>query len=186
MFSLTDYLIDNSIAMIFISIISYQMFRINDSALRLAGEEMEKNRELAQNLEELVHDRTEELQEANEKLKEMDRIKSDFFANISHEIRTPLTMILAPVESALQGDQGVAIDRTLLMTVERNAARLLKLVNNLLDLARLDAGRMPMARGGIGHSRFYQVVHRFRPLRLRNAAPGAPGELVPGLHHALL
>ena len=143
-FAITDYLIDNIIAFVFISIMSYHIFRINDRALRLAEEEMEKNRELAQNLEELVHDRTEELEAANEKLKEMDRIKSDFFANISHEIRTPLTMILAPVESALQGNQGIAIDRTLLMTVERNAARLMKLVNNLLDLTRLEAGRMPM------------------------------------------
>ncbi len=144
LFSLTDYFIDNSIAIVFISIISYQIFRINSHALHLAEEELEKNRDLAQNLEEMVHDRTEELQEANDKLKEMDRMKSDFFANISHEIRTPLTMILAPVESALRGDQGIAIDRTLLMTVERNAARLMKLVNNLLDLTRLEAGRMPM------------------------------------------
>ena len=145
LFTLTDYLIDNGIAIIFVSIISYKIFRINDGALRLAEEELEKNRELAQNLEEMVHDRTEELQEANNKLKEMDHIKSNFFANISHEIRTPLTMILAPVESALQGDHGVAIVRSLLVTVERNAAQLLNLVNNLLDLARLDAGRMPMA-----------------------------------------
>jgi len=143
-FALTDYLIDNIIAFIFIGFMSYQIFRINDRALRLAEEEMEKNRDLAQHLEEMVHDRTEELQEANEKLKEMDRIKSNFFANISHEIRTPLTMILAPVESALQEDQGVPLDRNLLLTVERNASRLLNLVNNLLDLARLDAGRMPM------------------------------------------
>lgn len=143
-FALTDYLIDNIIAFVFIGIMSYHIFRINDRALRLAEEEMEKNRDLAQHLEEMVHDRTEELQEANDKLKEMDRIKSNFFANISHEIRTPLTMILAPVESALQGDQGVPLDRNLLLTVERNASRLLNLVNNLLDLARLDAGRMPM------------------------------------------
>jgi signal transduction histidine kinase/CheY-like chemotaxis protein len=141
---LSDYLIDNAIAIIFVSIMSYHIFRINDGALRLAEEEMEKNRDLAQHLEEMVYDRTEELQEANDKLKEMDRVKSSFFANISHEIRTPLTMILAPVQSALRGDQGVAIDRALLMTVERNAARLVKLVNNLLDLARLESGRMPV------------------------------------------
>ena len=143
-FTLTDYLIDNIIAFMFVGIMAYQIFKINDGALRLAEDEMDKNRELAQNLEEMVHEQTEELREANEKLKEMDRIKSNFFANISHEIRTPLTMILAPVESALQGDQGVAIDRSLLVTVERNASRLLSLVNNLLDLSRLDAGRMPM------------------------------------------
>ncbi len=143
-FSLSDYIIDNAIAIIFVSFISYQIFRINDRALRLAEEEMEKNRDLAQHLEEMVYDRTEELEEANAKLKELDRVKSSFFANISHEIRTPLTMILAPVQSALRGDQGVAIDRSLLMTVERNAARLVKLVNNILDLARLESGRMPV------------------------------------------
>ncbi|MBP7736855.1 MAG: response regulator [Spirochaetes bacterium] len=144
LFFLSDYIIDNVIAIMFVSIISYHIFRINDGALRLAEEEMEKNRELAQHLEEMVYDRTGELEEANAKLKELDRVKSSFFANISHEIRTPLTMILAPVQSALRGDQGVAIDRALLVTVERNAARLVKLVNNLLDLARLESGRMPL------------------------------------------
>lgn len=145
LFLLSDYIIDNAIVIIFVSIISYQIFRINSRALSLAEEEMEKNRDLAQHLEEMVYDRTGELEEANAKLKELDRVKSSFFANISHEIRTPLTMILAPVQSALRGDQGVAIDRALLMTVERNAARLVKLVNNLLDLARLESGRMPVA-----------------------------------------
>lgn len=143
-FIVTDYLIDISIVTVSVSIVTYQIFKINRRALLQAQEEIEKNIELNQSLETKVQKRTEELRVANEKLKEMDRIKSNFFANISHEIRTPLTLILAPIESALQGDSGAPVNRDLLRTMERNAARLLKLVNNLLDISKIEAGRVTM------------------------------------------
>ena len=80
-----------------------------------------------------------ELQEALEKLKELDRLKSEFFANISHELRTPLTLILAPVEElALVADSDY--QRQQLRVIRNNAERLLGLINDLLDLSRLDAG----------------------------------------------
>jgi signal transduction histidine kinase/serine phosphatase RsbU (regulator of sigma subunit) len=95
-------------------------------------------------LEKRVDDRTRKLQESYEKLKELDKLKSNFFANISHEIRTPLTLILAPVESILQGDAGFKADDGFFKNIQRNALRLLGLVNNLLDFSKIEAGRMTL------------------------------------------
>jgi len=82
---------------------------------------------------------TDELQDALERLKELDRLKSKFFANVSHELRTPLTLILAPVEELTR----TTADRNhlqYLRVVRKNAHRLLRLIDDLLDLSRLDAG----------------------------------------------
>ena len=79
-----------------------------------------------------------------EALEQLDRAKTTFFANISHEFRTPLTLMLGPVETLLAQRDGStsAIDRLALETVHRNAIRLQKLVNALLDFSRIEAGRM--------------------------------------------
>jgi signal transduction histidine kinase/DNA-binding response OmpR family regulator len=76
-------------------------------------------------------------------LAELDRAKTDFFSNISHEFRTPLTLLLAPVEDAL-ADANTARrprKRQRLELIHRNALRLIKLVNTLLDFSRIEAGR---------------------------------------------
>ncbi len=81
------------------------------------------------------------LEERNAKLAEIDRAKSDFLANVSHEFRTPLTLLLGPLEEAIQ-DPGLApAARERLTTAQRNAQRLAKLVNTLLDFSRVEAGR---------------------------------------------
>ena len=100
--------------------------------------------ELNLSLENKVQERTFQLQEANNKLRELDRLKSNFFANISHEIRTPLTLILAPVESVLQGDYEDIPDRGFFENLQRNAIILLKLINDLLDFSKIEAGQMKM------------------------------------------
>lgn len=78
-----------------------------------------------------------------EVLAEIDRAKTAFFSNVSHEFRTPLTLILGPVEQAL-AQPGRAIHGEELRAVHRNAVRLLRLVNSLLDFARIEAGRLDM------------------------------------------
>ncbi|MES2481621.1 MAG: ATP-binding protein [Pseudomonadota bacterium] len=79
-------------------------------------------------------------------LAELDRAKTAFFSNISHEFRTPLTLMLGPVEHALAGPQESApMHRERLQVVHRNGLRLLRLVNDLLDFSRIEAGRVRAA-----------------------------------------
>lgn len=80
-----------------------------------------------------------ELADANKQLQEVDVMRRTFFANISHELRTPLTLILSPVEELLSKLQP-SIERDALLVVRRNATRLLRMIDDLLDLARLEAG----------------------------------------------
>ena len=76
----------------------------------------------------------------SEALAEIDRAKTAFFSNVSHEFRTPLTLLLGPVQDALaSGDESLGSDA--LAAVHRNALRLLKLVNTLLEFSRIEAGR---------------------------------------------
>jgi signal transduction histidine kinase len=84
-----------------------------------------------------------ELRTANARLSELDVAKTEFFSNISHEFRTPLTLMLGPLEDALteQGFGDYESNRLRLETIHRNALRLLKLVNTLLDFSRIEAGR---------------------------------------------
>lgn len=87
-----------------------------------------------------------ELQQALERLREIDGFKTKFFANVSHELRTPLTLILGPVEQLLKESAPLGErERARLVTVQRNARSLLQQVNDLLDLARIDADKMPLA-----------------------------------------
>jgi signal transduction histidine kinase/PAS domain-containing protein len=76
-----------------------------------------------------------------EELAEIDRVKTAFFSNVSHEFRTPLTLILGPIEDAL-ADPERSLHGEDLEAVHRAALRLLRLVNNLLDFSRVEAGRM--------------------------------------------
>jgi PAS domain S-box-containing protein len=76
-----------------------------------------------------------------ERLKEMDRIKTQFFANVSHELRTPLTLILGLADRISKSNPDPALQADL-DGVSRNARALLKQVNDLLDVAKLEAGRM--------------------------------------------
>jgi signal transduction histidine kinase len=73
-------------------------------------------------------------------LAQIDRAKTAFFSNVSHEFRTPLTLMLGPLEDALNGGHGMLRGASL-EAVHRNALRLLKLVNSLLDFSRVEAQR---------------------------------------------
>ena len=79
-----------------------------------------------------------------ESLAEIDRAKTLFFSNVSHEFRTPLTLMLGNLEELLSqsAEQLNSDDREQLTTARRNALRLLKLVNTLLDFSRIEAGRV--------------------------------------------
>lgn len=87
-----------------------------------------------------------ELETTNQRLRELDELKGRFFANISHELRTPLTLLLGPLEQISHHPQITADPRLrdYLETMHNNGLRLLKLINDLLDLVRLDAGRLKL------------------------------------------
>jgi signal transduction histidine kinase len=92
-----------------------------------------------------------ELQRASEELKELDREKSRFTANMHHELRTPLTLMLAPIDAFLGGDFGeIGAEQTrYLETMRANGQRLLKLINNLLDLAKIEGRQLRIHRGRV-------------------------------------
>jgi signal transduction histidine kinase/class 3 adenylate cyclase len=97
-----------------------------------------------------------------EQLFELDRQKTEFFQNVSHEFRTPLTLTLGPLESAVEQQQGLSYQQSVMAL--RNSRRLLRLVNQLLDLQRLDAGGMqPCFRPCNLLSFVEQIVDSFRP-----------------------
>ena len=88
------------------------------------------------------------LEEQNDRLRELDETKNRFFANISHELRTPLTLLLAPLES-MRTDSASQFDARVsewLETMHANGMRLLKLINDLLDLVRADSGALKLNR----------------------------------------
>jgi len=84
----------------------------------------------------------EQEQRRAEELARIDRAKTAFFSNVSHEFRTPLTLILGPLDDALASDGLAPAQRRHIETTHRNALRLLKLVNSLLDFSRIEAGRV--------------------------------------------
>lgn len=100
-----------------------------------------------------VEQRTAELQEASarlaatlERLQELDRAKTNFFSNVSHELRTPLTLILGPLRYLARGDEPPGGTKTAFAAMHRNAEQLLELITDVLDLAKIDAGAMPIRR----------------------------------------
>jgi response regulator RpfG family c-di-GMP phosphodiesterase/signal transduction histidine kinase len=86
------------------------------------------------------------LAQANEELKKLDALKSQFFANVSHEVRTPLTSIMAPVQSLYQGDVGPLEPehQRLLGQVYVNSLKLLDMINQMLDFSKFEAGKMQL------------------------------------------
>ncbi len=107
------------------------------------------------------------IEEQANKLIEMDQIKNRFFANISHEFRTPLTLILGPLEDCLAGLAEPS--QAQLEVMLRNCRRLLRLINQLLDIARLEAGGMELKvkNGNLTHF-IKGIVSSFAPSAERN------------------
>ncbi len=96
-------------------------------------------------LEKIIAERTIELREKSIKLEELDRIKSKFFENISHEFRTPLTLINGPLEDMINENKNIE-DRCKLKKILKNSNKLLVLINQLLDLSKLESGHMKLKK----------------------------------------
>jgi signal transduction histidine kinase/DNA-binding response OmpR family regulator len=95
-------------------------------------------------LKESIEEKSKSLAEQAEKLKESDKLKSRFFANVSHEFRTPLTLILGLLNKQKEhADRPPSLQDT--ETMQRNANRLLQLINQLLDLSKVEGGELKLA-----------------------------------------
>ncbi|MFN8300416.1 MAG: ATP-binding protein [Chitinophagales bacterium] len=118
--------------------------------MRLKGKEAEAE-ELqgrAAQMELEVYNRAQQLQQANQQLREAEKGKTELFANVSHELRTPLSLILAPLETLLSGTKGALNNEQteLLHTMHNNGVRLLQMVTGLLDFTKTEAGKMQVHR----------------------------------------
>lgn len=127
------------------------------------------NRELADRSEVLEVQRRKTEEQAD-KLIAMEALKTRLFSNVSHEFRTPLTLILGPIQDALDERLG-PLDgrlRASLLMMRRNCYSLLRLVDELLDVARLEANQMPLERHAHDLVDFLRrTVDEFRPLAER-------------------
>lgn len=142
-------------------------------------------REYQENLESRVRERTEELVRTTQQLeeslrtvKQLDRQKTEFFANASHELRTPLTMLVSPLEALLgTGKLGSEAEEEI-RTVLRGGYRLIKLINDLLDLSKIEAGRMQLRVGPMDVARVlnetirpFRVLVQRRQIQLKSDVP---------------
>jgi signal transduction histidine kinase len=100
----------------------------------------------------------ESLEGMYETTKELEHLKTQFFANISHELRTPLTLILGPTERLLRAQNLSREQRRDAELVLRNARTLLRNANDLMDLSRLEAGKLEAHRGCTDLSRLLRLV----------------------------
>jgi len=101
-------------------------------------------KKIQKELEKRVEERTREIKERDARIMEMDRMKTRFFANISHEFRTLVTLIINPLEAFASDTRFDKKDQGKLAMIRQNGQRLLNLVNQLLDLSKLDGGKLKL------------------------------------------
>lgn len=118
----------------------------------------------------ILKEQQEELQKANRRLAEANKLKSEFLASVSHELRTPLTSITAFVELLLEGVGGDLTDlqREYLEDVLRGSQRLLTSINAILDMAKIEARKMGLSPSNFSLAALVDdVKHRMEPIALK-------------------
>jgi len=154
-----------------------EIVQLGDSSvymLKRMREMYEKISSFTKNLELQVAKRTEELEkktveleQANRELKKLDELRSAFLANMSHELRTPLNSIIGYTELLLDrvdGDITKEQDGSL-TKVDNNAKNLLKLINHILDMSRIESGRVELDLGAVNlQDTIQKTVSTFEPL----------------------
>jgi signal transduction histidine kinase len=167
----------------------YVLHRVEDvtAVVRLERAGVEMQAELMRRAQELQAVNTElrrahdEASRLYEKTAELDRHKTEFFASVSHELRTPLTLILGPAERLLASPDLPLSARRDLEVIGANARTLLRHVNDLLEVARLDAGRVEPRRADVDVAALTRTVAGlFEALTVERRVEllvDAPGEL---------
>lgn len=116
-------------------------------------------------LEEELRRKNYQLEQQNRAIQEANRLKTEFVSMVSHELRTPLTSIQGFAELLLEGGEIAGEKRESLTIVKKNADRLLGLINDLLDLARMEAGRIELHRTSLDLARLIrETAGSLRPL----------------------
>lgn len=149
---------------------------ILESTNRIIEQRVEERTAELLNAKNELEDSYRQLREANDKVVESERIKSEFMANISHELRTPLTLTLAPIESFLAGEYGDLSDshRQTLKIMHNNSTRLLQMVNALLDFSKLEAGKIQVNHEPIQIVQLTgSIYHDFEPLMKHRGLHGS-------------
>ena len=126
----------------------YRWFRVRGCALR---DELGKAFRMAGSIQD-VTDKKEsfiDLENARERAEEATKAKSNFLANMSHELRTPMNSIMGFTQRLIKklGDTLSERDLDALKTVDRNAKHLLNLINDILDLSKIEAGKITLEKG---------------------------------------
>jgi signal transduction histidine kinase len=127
----------------------------------------EQEKHHANELESKVLERTQELMNANERLKELDRMKSSFLSNVSHELRTPLTAIESLAENMLDGLTGpLSHKQANYMTgIKESTERLERLINDVLDLSVIEAGKTELRPTSFSMaSLLHEVTDTLKPM----------------------
>lgn len=123
--------------------------RIKWSLKRLQKDKERLEKEVQKRTQQIERDKALIQIQANE-LKQLDKAKTNFFSNITHEFRTPLTLVIGPLQQMVKAPEEL-ISKAPLQNVLRNAKSLLQLINQLLDISKLEAGKMKIevAKGDI-------------------------------------
>ncbi len=123
---------------------SVGMFLVMGALFSLTHDSLEKSKRRAADALEESRIANEKVTQLYQKTLKLDELKTQFFSNVSHELRTPLTLILGPVGRRLAAGDLKEADRGDLEVIERNARTLYRLVSDLLDVSKLEAGKMAL------------------------------------------
>ncbi len=153
------------VAVAALGVLLFVAMRLREARLRARAVQLERvvNERTA-----ALRDREHELADRNARLQSLDHAKTRFFANVSHELRTPLTLTIGPLEDLRARAGGDPQVERWLDIALRNARRLLRLVNQILDVAKLEAGAMHLAPRRLDLGPFTRgVVAAFAPVAER-------------------
>ncbi len=130
-------------------------------------------------LETLVEQRTAELLEARNQAQTANRVKSTFLASMSHELRTPLNAILGFSRLMRDGGESPDEQRKDLDIINRSGEHLLELINDVLDVAKIEAGRIRRGRSGVRRAKAGARAYRDQAVARLSEKPAIPGRAVP-------
>ena len=151
-------LVTLSLILIIYGVFYWRLQSHKQARIRLQTMVKERTKEIQQQKNKIEEDKNTIEQQAT-KLRELDKVKSRFFANISHELRTPLTLILGHIGILERENYGAITQKVAssLSVSKQNSQRLLKLVEEILDLSKLESGQLQLHEKTVA---FYPIINR--------------------------